>query len=162
MYLAYQLNLLIDWERPSRLLLSCREIGWRTDSWEVVWKKTWTSIYTRITNFADVPSPSSSVRDYRIVKWILFWCKNVELPLVLNNQKIQHFLYTLDLINWVGGSISVSATKTWRANILPVQTEQTRNIYYKDITFQIWKKLQANFIEPIKIIIHNSRARLRE
>ena len=33
---------------------------------------------------------------------------------------------------------------------LPVQTEQTRNIYYMDIIFQIWKKLQANFIEPIK------------
>ena len=32
------------------------------------------------------------------------------------------------------------------ANVFPVQTEQTSNIYYMANTFQIWKELQANFI----------------
>ena len=32
---------------------------------------------------------------------------------------------------------------------VPVQTEQTRNIYYMANTFQVWlKELQPNFIEP--------------
>ena len=55
------------------------------------------------------------------------------------------------MINWVRDSSSVPIAKTWRANIFPVQTEQTRNIYYiMADTFQIIKKLQANFfIEPI-------------
>ena len=53
------------------------------------------------------------------------------------------------VINWVRGSNAFPTTKSWRANIFPVQTEQMRNIYYMANNFQIWKKLQANFIEPI-------------
>ena len=48
----------------------------------------------------------------------------------------------MDLINWVRGN-------SLAGQDFPVQTEQTRNIYYMANTFQIWKKLQANFIEPI-------------
>ena len=33
-------------------------------------------------------------------------------------------------------------------DFFPVQTERTSNIFYMANTFQIWKELQANFIEP--------------
>ena len=45
------------------------------------------------------------------------------------------------------GSSSFPTTKSWRANVFPVQTEQARNINYMANTFPIWKKLQADFIE---------------
>ena len=75
------------------------------------------------TNVADVPSPWNLYGLSGGWKGYSFWHDNVELPKVLNSMTM------IDLINCV------------RADIFPVQTEQTRNTYY--IAFQILKKLQA-------------------
>ena len=90
---------------------------------------------TRNTNFADVPSPWSSEG------WSRGW-------------------NGYDLINWVWGSSSVPTAMAWRDNIFPVQTEETRNIYYMANTFQIWKKCQANFIELINTQYRCARVRV--
>ena len=61
--------------------------------------------------------------------------------------ELYFFLNIKDLINWVRGSSSVPTAKTWRPIFFPVQTEAKKNIYYiMANTFQIWKKLQANFL----------------
>ena len=62
-------------------------------------------------------------RDYPEGEKDILFGNNVELPKVLNSMTMIY------LINGV------------RADIFPVQTEQTRNTYY--IAFQIIKKLQA-------------------
>ena len=48
----------------------------------------------------------------------------IELLLVFNS------LTMIDLINRVRGGSWVPIAKTWRADIFPAQTEQTRNMYY--------------------------------
>ena len=50
-------------------------------------------------------------------------------------------------VQWLWNT-SVRISKTLWADIFPIQTEETRNIYYVANVFQIWKELQENFIEP--------------
>ena len=58
-------------------------------------------------------------RDYPEGENMIFFCdNNVEWPLAFNSLTM----------NCVRGSSSVPTAKTWRADIFPVQTEETKNV----------------------------------
>ena len=94
---------------------------------------------TRNTNFAYIFSPWNWEGLSRGWKDIFLW--------LLNG------LTMIDLINCVRGSSSV-LTKTLLAYILPVQTEQKRNVCYIAHTFQIWMKLTSKLCWTYKYTIH--------
>ena len=94
---------------------------------------------TRNTNFAYIFSPWNWEGLSRGWKDIFLW--------LLNG------LTMIDLINCVRGSSSV-LTKTLLAYILPVQTEQKRNVCYIACTFQIWMKLTSKLCWTYKYTIH--------